>query len=371
MARGHQKIQSQQKNAQKQADAKKKTGHDQKTAAKAALVHKCTICMAQMPDPKTYKQHFESKHPKNPLPAELWMRMTTLAVVLLLLNVAVQGRMFGSSSSSSSSESEEVGDGKLVLSKANFNHDAYRRMKVSTTAQKLEGDALVDYVNSRQDLWTASMNTKFANYTHEQKAQLMGVLNVRNPIKARRNVAPTHFMDVQLPDSFDARQQWGSMCASVTEIRDQSSCGSCWAFGATEAMSDRICIASKGQKQPSISALNLLSCCKACGFGCNGGEPFEAWSYWHTSGIVTGSNFSRHEGCYTGGIYVHQGGLIEGGHAVKLVGWGSENNVPYWIVANSWNTDFGEDEGGVVGGLPDLKRSGHVHHHHESSDDFF
>merc|ERR1719367_1292448 len=24
-----------------------------------------------MPDPKTYKQHFENKHPKNPLPSEL------------------------------------------------------------------------------------------------------------------------------------------------------------------------------------------------------------------------------------------------------------------------------------------------------------
>lgn len=26
---------------------------------------------AQMPDPKTYKQHFENKHPKNEVPAEL------------------------------------------------------------------------------------------------------------------------------------------------------------------------------------------------------------------------------------------------------------------------------------------------------------
>lgn len=25
----------------------------------------------QMPDPKTFKQHFESKHPKTPLPPEL------------------------------------------------------------------------------------------------------------------------------------------------------------------------------------------------------------------------------------------------------------------------------------------------------------
>lgn len=24
-----------------------------------------------MPDPKTFKQHFESKHPKSPMPAEL------------------------------------------------------------------------------------------------------------------------------------------------------------------------------------------------------------------------------------------------------------------------------------------------------------
>jgi len=71
MARGHQKIQSQQKNAKKAAEAKKAKGHDQKTAAKAALVFTCLVCRSQMPDPKTFKQHFESKHPKSPLPPEL------------------------------------------------------------------------------------------------------------------------------------------------------------------------------------------------------------------------------------------------------------------------------------------------------------
>nr|XP_033789010.1 zinc finger protein 706 isoform X2 [Geotrypetes seraphini] len=71
MARGQQKIQSQQKNAKKQAESKKKHGHDQKAAAKAALVYTCAICRTQMPDPKTFKQHFESKHPKTPLPPEL------------------------------------------------------------------------------------------------------------------------------------------------------------------------------------------------------------------------------------------------------------------------------------------------------------
>uniref|UniRef100_A0A914CHJ0 Small EDRK-rich factor-like N-terminal domain-containing protein n=1 Tax=Acrobeloides nanus TaxID=290746 RepID=A0A914CHJ0_9BILA len=71
MARGHQKIQSQQKNAKKQEQLKKGQGSDQKTAAQKALVHKCTVCMAQMPDPKTYKQHFESRHPKATMPPEL------------------------------------------------------------------------------------------------------------------------------------------------------------------------------------------------------------------------------------------------------------------------------------------------------------
>ncbi|PVD32049.1 hypothetical protein C0Q70_07476 [Pomacea canaliculata] len=72
MARGHQKIQSQAR-AQKKADSMKKPNnlHEQKKAAQKALVHSCPICRAQMPDPKTFKQHFENKHPKEALPEEL------------------------------------------------------------------------------------------------------------------------------------------------------------------------------------------------------------------------------------------------------------------------------------------------------------
>lgn len=98
MARGQQKIQSQQKAAKRAQDLKRQQGHDQKTAAQKALQVQCCICkvsnfytlssdpsliyvkwfchllipiQTQMPDPKTYKQHFENKHPKAPLPAEL------------------------------------------------------------------------------------------------------------------------------------------------------------------------------------------------------------------------------------------------------------------------------------------------------------
>lgn len=72
MARGKQKLQSQQKGAAKQAKIKKQQGHeDQRASAQKALIYTCPICRTLMPDPKTFKQHFENKHPKQPLPAEL------------------------------------------------------------------------------------------------------------------------------------------------------------------------------------------------------------------------------------------------------------------------------------------------------------
>lgn len=49
MARGQQKIQSQQKNAKKAAEKKKSQGADQKSAAKAALVHTCPVCRVSAP----------------------------------------------------------------------------------------------------------------------------------------------------------------------------------------------------------------------------------------------------------------------------------------------------------------------------------
>merc|ERR1712146_215246 len=44
--------------------------------------------------------------------------------------------------------------------------------------------------------------------------------------------------------------------------------------------------------------------------------------------------------------------IPEGGHAVKLVGWGTEQGTDYWLVANSWNTNWGMD------GFFKIKRGG-------------
>ncbi|XGW03333.1 hypothetical protein V3C99_014936 [Haemonchus contortus] len=349
--------------------------------------------------------------------------------------------------------------------------ESFRNRRIPTEAEELTGRELIDYVNSHQSLWRAKENRRFARYPDRTKWGLMGVNNVRLSVRAKQHLSTTKDLDIDIPESFDAREEWPD-CDSIKVIRDQSSCGSCWAFGAVEAMSDRICIASKGEIQVSLSADDLLSCCKSCGFGCNGGDPLAAWKYWVKEGIVTGSNFTANQGCkpypfppcehhsnkthydpcrhdlfptpkcerkcvptynektynddkyygrnaygvkddvtaiqkevlthgpvevafevyedflnYAGGIYVHTGGRLGGGHAVKLIGWGVEQGMPYWLIANSWNTDWGEDgyfrilrgvdecgiESGVVGGVPKLNSIHRRRHVAASSytDDFF
>jgi len=226
-----------------------------------------------------------------------------------------------------------------------------------------------------------------------------------------------------IPSEFDARDAWGSICPSVSAIRDQAACGSCWAFGAAEAMTDRTCIASNGAITEELSAQDLVSCCVlVCGMGCQGGYPLMAWLYWTEDGLVTGGDYGSNEGCfpyqlqpcdhhvngslppcgdieptprcnttcengaawksdkhfgttfygvvpsvaaiqteimtngpveasfsvyedflaYRSGVYEHLTGDYLGGHAIKILGWGEENNTPYWLVANSWNTDWGD-----------------------------
>ena len=45
---------------------------------------------------------------------------------------------------------------------------------------------------------------------------------------------------------------------------------------------------------------------------------------------------------YKSGIYKHTTGSYRGGHAVKMLGWGVENGVEYWLCANSWGPSWGD-----------------------------
>jgi cathepsin B len=45
---------------------------------------------------------------------------------------------------------------------------------------------------------------------------------------------------------------------------------------------------------------------------------------------------------YKTGVYKHITGNVLGGHAVKIIGWGNEDGIPYWLIVNSWNEDWGD-----------------------------
>jgi cathepsin B len=45
---------------------------------------------------------------------------------------------------------------------------------------------------------------------------------------------------------------------------------------------------------------------------------------------------------YKSGVYQTTSRTVLGGHAVKILGWGVEDGTKYWLIANSWNYDWGD-----------------------------
>ncbi len=166
-------------------------------------------------------------------------------------------------------------------------------MLAATWSRKIDFESIIERVNRANTTWTAGHHARWENMDWVGISSLMGTLPTPENMKfpALQTVAG------QAADSFDPRTAWPG-CQSLKEVRDQSTCGSCWAFGAVEAMSDRICIASNQTDQTRISAEDLLSCCGVtCGNGCNGGYPEGAWSFFKTRGLSTGWLYGDKKWC--------------------------------------------------------------------------
>ncbi|KAF9595113.1 hypothetical protein IFM89_037047 [Coptis chinensis] len=307
-------------------------------------------------------------------------------------------------------------------------------------------DSIIAQINSNPHAgWKAARNPRFSNYTVAQFKHLLGVKPT--PQNVLDNVPViSHPRFLTLPKQFDARTTW-SKCGTIGVILGQLAllvcckfghCGSCWAFGAVEALSDRFCI--HFGMNISLSVNDLLACCGfMCGDGCDGGYPINAWQYFVQNGVVTeecdpyfDNVGCSHPGCeplyptptcekkcqqknqlwaeskhfsvsayrissavydimaevykngpvevaftvyedfahYKSGVYKHITGGVMGGHAVKLIGWGTtDDGEDYWLLANQWNKSWGDDgffkirrgtnecgiEEDVVAGLPSTK----------------
>eukprot|EP00766_Chilomastix_caulleryi_P000511 gnl/Chilomastix_caulleri/150.p1 GENE.gnl/Chilomastix_caulleri/150~~gnl/Chilomastix_caulleri/150.p1 ORF type:complete len:323 (+),score=125.56 gnl/Chilomastix_caulleri/150:93-1061(+) len=234
--------------------------------------------------------------------------------------------------------------------------------------------------------------TAFARrFTREEFLERLGT----NEKASNRLPVKTYSAELKatIPTSFDSRTKW-PVC--FPPVRDQAQCGSCWAHGAVESLSWRQCIAGFSSSAMQLAPQWLVDCDRG-NMGCNGGQLPSAWAFMSIFGVAdesckpyqavnqdctnvcdngskpklyyaAGANtfkaddlesvmyeimtngpiesaFSVYEDfeAYTGGIYEYTWGEYLGGHAVMIVGWGEEAGKKYWIVQNSWGTEWGEN----------------------------
>jgi len=260
----------------------------------------------------------------------------------------------------------------------------------------------IDAVNNdKRSKWFAEENEFFKGKTMSEAKKIMGTILEDHFLYAHPVKTFDHIADGDIPASFDARTQWPNF---IHPIRNQERCGSCWAFAASEALSDRFAIASNGSVNVVLSPEDLVSC-DSGDMGCNGGILSQAWKYLTNTGIVSdacfpytagqgqpapcppagqcaanGQTYKKYKSqdyyrlatvadiqkaimtngpveagfevyksfmSYKSGVYQREWWQfwdeLMGGHAIKIVGWGNQDGTDYWLIANSWGTDWGLD----------------------------
>jgi cathepsin B len=149
--------------------------------------------------------------------------------------------------------------------------------------------------NDKTSTWRASVPQRFANATVADVKKLLGTIMPGESGYTEPEVERMEFLwDSDIPTSFDVRSNWPECSAISGHVRDQSSCGSCWAFGSTEAFNDRYCIKT-GDAKTLFSPEDTVSCCSgikcSMSMGCNGGQPSGAWNWFTHTGVVSGGDY--------------------------------------------------------------------------------
>jgi len=78
-------------------------------------------------------------------------------------------------------------------------------------------------------------------------------------------------------------------------------------------------------------------------FGNVSGEAAMMQEIYQRGPIACGCAVPESLHTYTGGIYQDLTGDMDISHDISIVGYGVENDVPYWVVRNSWGSHWGED----------------------------
>ena len=159
--------------------------------------------------------------------------------------------------------------------------------------QLANGYEMSNHINSLNTTWTAT-----DKHLVDFRSRLGSILSHQI---GYFELSSFRYLDTdELPEEFDVATAFPACSELVSHARDQSNCGSCWAFGATEAFNDRYCI-STGDNTKVFSPTDTLACCSGitCGFskGCEGGQPSAAWRWFVTHGVVEGGDYGDEETC--------------------------------------------------------------------------
>ncbi|XP_047965661.1 zingipain-2-like [Salvia hispanica] len=226
---------------------------------------------------------------------------------------------------------------------------------------------------------------KFADLTSEEflaKYARSSMPSFKVPLSNQSTYEYKDMKDV--PPSLDWRDH-----NAVTVVVDQGSCGCCWAFAAVAAIEGIVAIRSGRLIQ--LSEQHILDC-NYYHEDCNGGRMDHAFEFvWRNGGLSSDIDYpytgtqgacanykpSSLSSVITGFscipnyneaallaavanqpvsvnidlkvLHFYQSGILTGecgnnlDHVVTIVGYGVENGVEFWLVKNSWGSEWGEN----------------------------
>lgn len=206
------------------------------------------------------------------------------------------------------------------------------------------------------------------------------------------NSTPAQTNTSSLTNSFDWRNRQGAdrpnspyydndptFSGWITSIKDQDTCGSCWAFGATGATEALTNLYFNQHLDLDLAEQDALSC--SGGGSCSGGWPPDALDFYTTNGVVDEACFpytATDEICsnkcsnpkeritingkidfpppnqqQTDDVLKQMiidygplsGGIYSFGHAMTLVGYDldPDDSRTIWIFKNSWGPGYGKN----------------------------
>jgi len=277
-------------------------------------------------------------------------------------------------------------------------HEEAKRM-----AKFVEVDSLIESHNAKFASGQVSFSMQHNQYSDLSDEEFRKVaFGLTAPANFNISSVPEAALSPQgpLPAAFDWRTQ-----GKVSRVKNQESCGSCYAFAATSTVESFLLIKNKGTKD--ISEQDMVDCSYrkygSMNGGCQGGWPTESLRYINEKDLVFQNEYQyvsgksqTHNQCRIpspvrnevrgtiratqvrprtedeirqllvqyGPLYIcmaadgefqkyfrnlgkgifdmPESARFQPNHAVVLVGYGTENGKDFWVIKNSWGTGFGD-----------------------------